>query len=143
MAKCFITGVELNISNGYVLDIAAAQRALRNMRLRVASLERLIQQLSPRDNAEVYDVQQHKYVTKTFRRVVSAQVGAALAVACPEETIFLPWQEWSTRRRAILTQFHNAKKTVMVKRGPDIDGVGGDPVASIVEKQEECHANDT
>ncbi len=141
MAKCFITGVELNISNSYVLDISAAQRALISLRQRVASLERLIQQLSPRDNAEVYDVRKHQPVTKKFRRLVSAQVASALSATYPEETLFLRWGEWSARRRAILVKYFGAPKTA--ERTAIENDAGGDPIASGVEKQEACYAKHT
>jgi hypothetical protein len=108
MAKCFITGVEMSLSDGYVLDISAAKRALLNLRQRTATLERLIQQLSPYDDTEVYDVRKHKPVTKKFRRLVTAQVAAALSAACPEATLFLSWNAATARRRELLAKYGKA-----------------------------------
>jgi hypothetical protein len=48
MPKCFLTGIEIPMENAYLLDCGAAQRALRNLKLRVAAVERIITQLSPR-----------------------------------------------------------------------------------------------
>ena len=49
MARCFLTGVEFRVEDGYVLNRGDAYRLLRTLRNRCESLERLIAQLSPLD----------------------------------------------------------------------------------------------
>lgn len=140
MSKCFITGVEMNISNAYILDISAAHRAMRNMRQRMATLERLTQQLSPHDDAEVYDVRQNKHVTRKFRRLVSAQVAAALSAACPEETMFLSWDEWTARNRKIMAKYRKAPKPDKATKPATLDSAANEPCDSGVEQKEKYHA---
>lgn len=55
MAKCFVTGVEISLDEAYVLDGSAARRLLRDLRQRVASLQRLIEQLGSKDSADAVD----------------------------------------------------------------------------------------
>jgi len=142
MAKCFITGVELKISEAHVLDIYAARGALRDMRQRVSALERLIQQLSPSDDEEVYDAKKHKQITIKNRRLVSAEVAKALCAASPGNNVFLLWTEWYSRKRALLAKYLNTAKahkkaeTSAVHNGAVVkqnDAVNDD-------KKEECHA---
>jgi hypothetical protein len=54
MPKCFLTGIEIPMENAYLLDCGAAQRALRNLKLRVAAVERIMTQLSPKDQTEAW-----------------------------------------------------------------------------------------
>lgn len=140
MSKCFITGVEMNIFDSYVLDISAARRGLRNMRERMATLERLIEQLSPHDDAVIYDLRKHKYVTKKFRRLVSAQVAAALSAACPEETMFLSWDNWTTRNRKLMAKYRKAPKVDTPAKPVTVNTSENKHGDSGVEQKEECHA---
>lgn len=98
MAKCFVTGVELPIEETYLLDIGPAFRALRDLRQRAASLERLVEQLSPLDDVEVYNPQKHETITRKNRRLISPSVANALSDAYPEEKLFVTWPEWRSRR---------------------------------------------
>jgi hypothetical protein len=111
MAKCFITGVELKMSEAHVLDNYAARVVLRDMRQRVSALERLIQQLSPSDDEEVYDAKKQKQKTIKNRRLVSAEVAKALCAASPEKNLFLLWTEWYARKRSLLAKYLNTAKT--------------------------------
>ena len=98
MAKCFITGIELPVVETSVLDISAAYRALRDLRQRVSVLERLIEQLSPKDDVDIYDVRIHDTVVRRDRRLVSPSVTQALSAAYPEGVLFITWTEWRSRR---------------------------------------------
>lgn len=98
MAKCFITGVDLPLEEAYILDIGAAHRALRNLRQRGATIERLIEQLSLQDDAEAYDIKTHTRTTRKNRRLVSRSVAEALSVTYPEESLFIVWTEYCRRR---------------------------------------------
>ena len=140
MSKCFITGVEMNISKTYVLDISTAHRALRNLKARVSTLERLLQQLSPLDSALAYDVRQHKHVTRKFRRLVSAQVAAALSAACPEETLFFSWEEWNARQRKIMEKYRKAPKPDKVEKSVATDTAANESCDSGIEQKGDCHA---
>ncbi len=98
MAKCFITGVELPLEETYLLDIGPAFRALRDLRKRAASLERLVEQLSPVDDVEVYNPQKHETTSRKDRRLISPSVANALSDTYPEGELFVTWPEWRSRR---------------------------------------------
>lgn len=98
MAKCFVTGIELPLAETYVLNIAAAYRALRDLRQRVSVLERLIEQLSPKDDVHIYDPWKRDTVIRRDRRLVSPSVAQALSAAYPEGELFMTWSEWRSRR---------------------------------------------
>ena len=98
MAKCFLTGVELPLEETWVLDIPAAHRALRDLRQRVAAVERLIQQLSPREDVEIYDAKKRETFTRKDRRLINPSIAKALSAVYPEKDLFMPWAEWRSRR---------------------------------------------
>jgi hypothetical protein len=98
MAKCFVTGVDLPLNNAYVLDIPAAYRALNDLRKQLASIDRLIQQLSPMDDAEVYDARKRETITRKERRLVSPAVAEVLSAAYSKEKLFMSLDDWRARR---------------------------------------------
>jgi len=126
MAKCFITGVDLPLHEAYVLDRPAVHRALKDVRQQLATLERLLQQLGPHDDAEVYNVMRHETTIRRDRRLVIQAVAEVLSTAYPKEKLFLTWQEWRSRRPAM------APWTQRSDRIDDSDGATG-PVESGAE----------
>lgn len=121
MAKCFITGIEVAMENAQVFDLGAAHRALRDLRQRVAVLERLITQLGERDEVEFFDPKTRATRTRLDRRLVSTTVAQALAAAHPESALFLPWPEYRQRGarlvRALRGRTEEASETA--KSEPD------------------------
>lgn len=98
MIKCFMTGVELPIEKTYLLDIGEAHRALKHLRQRTASVERLIGQLGALDDVEIYDVKKHQNITRKDKRLVCESIARALADVYPEKNLFISWGEWRDRR---------------------------------------------
>jgi len=98
MAGCFITGIELTLEESYMLDITVAHRALKELRRQAASLERLIQQLGQRDDAEVFDRRNGQMTVRKDRRLVSPSVAQALSAAYPQKQLFIQWTEWRSRK---------------------------------------------
>jgi len=115
MAKCFLTGVDLEIEQAYILDLGAAFRACKDLRQRLATIERLIQQFGSLDDASVFDPKNRVYVTKKRHRLISSAMAQALSSAYPGERLFLSWSEWRSRRHAVT---HPA-----VKEGPKPDPI--------------------
>lgn len=97
MAKCFFTGIDVPITQAYVLDLAAAYRALRSLRQRVSALERLIQQLGPRDDCEIFDSKTLEISIRKDRRVISPAVAKVLETTHPDACLFISWQTWKGR----------------------------------------------
>lgn len=98
MAKCFMTGVELPIEKTYLLDVGEAHRALKHLRQRTASVERLIGQLGALDDVEIYDAKKHANITRKDKRLICESIAKALAEVYPEKTLFVSWGEWRNRR---------------------------------------------
>jgi len=128
MAKCFLTGIEIQLESAYVLDQGAAKRALCNLRQRIAAVERLVSQLTPKDTVEVFDHQAKAQKTRSETRLVCQTVAAALSVSCPEIPLFKTWSEFISRRRAFLRQ---PPASVAGKSAPADKGVRRDRWASV------------
>jgi hypothetical protein len=99
MPKCFLTGIEIPTENACLLDCGAAKRALRDLKLRVATVERIMTQLSPKDETEVYDYKSKSTKVRPERRLVCQTVAAALAESYPESPPFVAWPAFTARRR--------------------------------------------
>ncbi|MBW2000309.1 MAG: hypothetical protein JRJ29_20420 [Deltaproteobacteria bacterium] len=104
MAKCFVTGIELPLSETFVLDIPVAYRILKDLRQRAEAIERLIEQLSPWDDVEVFDARKREMVDRKERRLVSPGVAKALASVSPENELFIPWPLWRERKKRTRNQ---------------------------------------
>ena len=98
MAKCFLTGIEIALENAYVLDRGTTRRALRNLRERLAALERLLAQLGPKDSVERFDPRSKTTKARAECRLVCPSVAAALAASYPESPLFITWKEFMNRR---------------------------------------------
>ncbi len=97
MAKCFLTGIDIPMEEAYLLDQGTTRHALRNLKVRVATLERLLAQLTPKDVVEVFDVRTRKTSVKPQRRLVCQSVATALAASYPEEPLFITWPQFQAK----------------------------------------------
>jgi hypothetical protein len=109
MAKCFLTGIEVPLDKAYLLDRGAAQRALRNLRLRIAAVERLVSQLGPKDDVPVFDPKAKTTRTRSERRLVCPTVATALSSSYPEAPLFVSWRKF-TFRPAVFPEFRNGRE---------------------------------
>ena len=71
MSKCFLTGIEVPLESAFVLDRGATKRALRNLRERLAALERLLSQLGQKDIRERFDPRSKTMKARVENRLVS------------------------------------------------------------------------
>lgn len=53
MPRCYVTGAEITRDDAFVLDLTAAHRTLRELKEKVATLERLVAQLGAGEAEEV------------------------------------------------------------------------------------------
>jgi len=98
MPRCFLTGIEVQMENACLLDCGAARRAVRDLKLRVAAVERIVEQLSPKDRAEVFDYKSQSIEVRPKRRLVCQTVAAALSTSYPESPLFVAWPAFKARR---------------------------------------------
>lgn len=103
MARCYMTGVEFPLAEGFVLDPAAANRALRNFRKKIEEIQRLIDQLGQCDAVEIPN-KLKRNVSRRYRRIVCQSVAEVLTAACPEGNLFLAWPEYRRRLPAPRSQ---------------------------------------
>jgi hypothetical protein len=102
MIQCFFTGVQCEMSDTFVLNRREARDLLDRLKDRVASLERVVLQLSPLDEV-VQDesspwAKRSKFTYKKHRLVCKA-VSEAIAQAFPEIKLFLPWGQYVEQSR--------------------------------------------
>lgn len=102
MVRCFLTGVQFPIEEAFVLNRREAHDLLDVLKDRVASLRRVIDQLSPLDdedsNAGPAHFARPGFVRKKHR-LVSKAVADALAPGCPEIRLFLDWPAYRSQAR--------------------------------------------
>lgn len=102
MIHCFLTGVEFGLEDAFVLNRRQAHDLLDTLKDRVASLRRVIDQLSPLDeingNAAVARSGCRDFAPRKHRLVCKA-IADALAPGFPEIRLFLPWPEYRTQAR--------------------------------------------
>ncbi len=100
MAKCFLTGIEMQMESAYLLDQGAARRALRTLKERASVLERLLTQFTPKDSVEVFDYHTRKPSVRQQRRLACQSVAVALSASYPETPLFITWPEFKARSKA-------------------------------------------
>jgi hypothetical protein len=100
MAKCFLTGIEMQMESAYLLDHGAARRALRSLKERASVLDRLLAQFTPKDTVEVFDYHTRKPSVRQERRLACQSVAVALSASYPETPLFIPWPEFKARCKA-------------------------------------------
>jgi hypothetical protein len=120
MAKCFLTGIEMDIENACILDRGGAKRALHSLKERLTAVERIVTQLSPRDEVQVFDPRSKTTKPRSQNRLVSKSVAAALSASYPEAPLFITWREFTNRRPALFPELRQRKAG---KEG--MDGHGG------------------
>ena len=111
MAKCFLTGIEMQMENAYLLDQGAARRALRTLKERASVLERLLAQFTPKDSVEVFDYHTRKASVRQQRRLACQSVATALSASYPESPLFISWPEFQARCKALRSKLKGTVAT--------------------------------
>lgn len=101
MARCYLTGVEIKLDDAFVLDLTTAHRTLRELKEKVATLERLIAQLGGTDRVPIPNRDGAGTYLRKDRRVISRSVALALGAVCPDRELFVPWTVWRARGRTL------------------------------------------
>lgn len=97
MVRCFLTGVEMQLEDAYVLNVSVARHALRDLHQQVTALERLVDQLAECDRTEGHDKKGKRFVRRD-RRLVSESMAKALSAAYPQKELFVTWREWHAQQ---------------------------------------------
>lgn len=99
MVRCFLTGVEFPLQKAFVLNRRDARDLLGALKDRIASLQRVIDQLSPLDAYDTMPFGRSRkggYAPKKHRLVCKA-VADALTPGFPEIELFQSWLEYRSR----------------------------------------------
>jgi len=102
--SCFLTGVQIHIDQGYVLNRRAARELLGKLEERAASLRRLIDQLSPLDEAVIDPLAspwQKKGAVRRKHRLICKAVADAIGPGYPEAKLFLQWTEYRANSQVV------------------------------------------
>ena len=81
MAKCFLTGFEMDLENACILDRGGAKRALHSLKERLTAVERIVTQLSPKDEVQVFD--------RRSKTTSPAPRAGAVTTVAPRPTLLL------------------------------------------------------
>lgn len=104
MARCFMTGIQCEIDDAFVLNRRAARQFLDVLKDRVKSLQLAIEQLAPLDEKEVYSrnkLEPKRNFMPMQHRLVCKAVADALSLGYPEINLFHRWPEYQTYARQI------------------------------------------
>lgn len=99
MARCFLTGVEFPLQQAFVLNRREARDLLHELRDRIASLQRVIEQLSPLDTHEPKRFAPKRKDAPRRHRLVCKAVADALAPGFPEIDLFESWLDYRSRAK--------------------------------------------
>ncbi|MDO9400078.1 MAG: hypothetical protein Q7T46_01210 [Polaromonas sp.] len=102
MVHCFLTGVQFDLEQGFVLNRREAHDLLAELNDRAASLQRVINQFSPLDDKDGSASPAHPQqsgLTRKKHRLVCKAVADALVPGFPEIKLFLHWPEYHARSR--------------------------------------------
>lgn len=107
MINCYVTGVRCEINDAYVLNRREAHDLLDRLKGRVASLRRVLEQLSPLDDTELSEfavmAKSRKFAPKKHRLVCKA-VAKGMAKGFPEIKLFVTWEQYQTKVRKTVLQ---------------------------------------
>lgn len=119
MPKCFITGVEVALEESSLLDVSAARYLLRDLHQRVASLQRLIDQLGERDEVNTVNRNTGVKFVRRDHRLVSRSIAQAIAEAFPERNVFIEWTAYRARWEATKKQREDGNSGESNQSGSD------------------------
>ena len=122
MVRCFLTGVEFPLQKAFVLNRRDARHLLGALKDRMASLQRVIDQLSPLDahDAKPFGKPRKNGFAPKKHRLVCKAVADALAPGFPEIDLFQSWLEYRSRaRRTAQHGVHDESVPVIATVVPD------------------------
>lgn len=107
MVHCYLTGVQFPLDEGYVLNRREAHGLLVALKDRIASLQRIVDQLSPLDDVDTSRQRGRMPPARKSHRLVCKALAEALAPGYPEIRLFIPWRQYRVHAR--LTEFHSLR----------------------------------
>jgi len=139
MPKCFITGIEIDLQDSWLLDRSAATRALSRLRERLDAIERLVSQLSAQDQVQVHDYRSGVDKARRQRRLICPTVATALSVSNPEFPLFISWKDFRAVRPPVFPKLQAAAIPVPESPGTGKSGEKSPaaPVSLVAEPTEQ------
>jgi len=99
MIKCYMTGVEVDLQDAFVLDLYEARLALRELSNRMQAVEKLIETFGTPDIVEKILQDSRTVLRKKRHRLLSRAIASALGEVCPGRPLFVPFTELSRKIR--------------------------------------------
>ncbi|MBI5907758.1 MAG: hypothetical protein HY853_04140 [Burkholderiales bacterium] len=97
MVHCYVTGIQFQLEEGFVLNRREAHNLLNDLQDRAASLRRVIDQLSPLDEPEHNGAVSLPNTYQSGRkkhRLVCKAVADALVPGFPEISLLMSWPDY-------------------------------------------------
>ncbi len=107
MIHCYVTGVQCEINDAYVLNRREARNLLDRLKARVVSLRRVLEQLSPLDDMEASEfaaVTKRMNFSAKKHRLVCKAVAKGMAPGFPEIKLFLTFEQYRANVRKTVLQ---------------------------------------
>lgn len=111
MARCFLTGVQFQLEDAFVLNRRDSRDLLDALKERVANLRRVIDQFSPLDEDDCDMAVAHSGragFSRKKHRLVCKAVADVIAPGFAEIRLFLPWPEYHSYAR--LATMHGGRR---------------------------------
>jgi hypothetical protein len=109
MAKCFLTGIEMQMESAYLAGSGSGSARLAQSEGAASVLERLLAQFTPKDSVEVFDYHTRKPSMRQQRRLACQSIATALSASYPDTPLFISWPEFQARCKALQSKL---KETV-------------------------------
>jgi hypothetical protein len=106
MVKCYLTGLDIHLHDAWVLNVTEAYKALKEINQQAMTIARLIEQLKPWDEIQIYDHVRQENINKKGRRLICTEIAKALSQIHPGKKLFLNWQEWKLKKRHFKENYH-------------------------------------
>lgn len=107
MIHCYLTGVECRQEDSFVLNRREARDLLEALKDRVASLRRVVEQLSPLDDKDIdtgVPPSRRAGFAPRKHRLVCKAVADAMTPGFPEVALFLGWPQYQAMARKTIHQ---------------------------------------
>jgi len=99
MPRCYMTGVEIKLEEALILDRKEAYLALKEIRVRLKALERLVSELGQPERVEKKDRKTGQVFLRTDFRMLCPSVAEAFSSIWPEKQLFMRWSTWKSQRK--------------------------------------------
>ena len=98
MMNCHITGVIIKHDNAYLLDIIEAKRSVIELKNKINSINRLVEQFKDLDAVEVEDWKTGNIEIRRYHRLVCKTIAEVFNKTCSANKLFITLDEFKKKK---------------------------------------------